>query len=44
VAKARESVQENKKPVRAYECEKCSGWHLTSIPHERWEKIKEKNI
>lgn len=23
-----------KKPVRAYECEKCGGWHLTSIPYE----------
>lgn len=24
-------------PVRAIECEKCGGWHLTSIPYERWE-------
>ncbi len=32
--------QENKKPVRAYECEKCGGWHLTSISFERWEKLK----
>ena len=30
--------QENKKPVRAYECERCSAWHLTSIPHEEWNK------
>lgn len=22
--------QKNEKPKRAYECEKCSGWHLTS--------------
>lgn len=29
--------QENqKKPVRAYECEKCSAWHLTSITIEVW--------
>jgi uncharacterized protein (DUF3820 family) len=32
--------QENKKPTRTYECEKCGGWHLTSIPHERWEIVK----
>jgi uncharacterized protein (DUF3820 family) len=42
IAKARDNVQENKKPVRAYECEKCSGWHLTSIPYEKLEKIKQK--
>ncbi len=35
--------QENKKPVRVYECEKCGAWHLTSIPYERWEKIKPHN-
>lgn len=28
--------QEHKKPVRAYECDKCGGWHLTSIPLEDW--------
>jgi hypothetical protein len=22
--------QKHKKPVRAYECDKCGGWHLTS--------------
>ena len=31
--------QENKKPVRCYECDKCSAWHLTSIPHEEWKKL-----
>jgi hypothetical protein len=35
--------QENKKPVRAYECEKCGAWHLTSIPFEKWEKKKDKD-
>lgn len=30
--------QENKKPVRAYECEKCGAWHLTSISYEEWKK------
>ena len=30
--------QENKKPVRAYQCDKCSAWHLTSISHEEWKK------
>ncbi len=31
--------QDGKKPERSYECEKCGGWHITSIPHEEWEKI-----
>jgi len=30
--------QDHKKPQRAYECEKCGAWHLTSIPFEKWEK------
>jgi hypothetical protein len=30
--------QRHKKPVRAYACEKCGGWHNTSIPHEDWKK------
>ena len=30
-------VPEFKKPVRAYSCQKCGGWHLTSVPYERWE-------
>lgn len=32
--------QTNKKPSRAYERQKCGGWHLTSIPFENWEKTK----
>lgn len=24
--------QDHKKPVRAYQCDKCTGWHLTSKP------------
>ena len=38
IRKLSELKQDNKKPVRAYECEKCGGWHLTSIPYEKWEK------
>jgi len=30
--------QEHKKPIRVYECEKCGGWHLTSMPLEEWQK------
>lgn len=26
--------QDNKKPIRSYECEYCSGWHLTSLPYD----------
>lgn len=37
---AREKEQKNKKPVRAYECKKCGGWHLTSIPLEEYEQSK----
>ena len=36
--------QVNKKPVRAYECEKCGGWHTTSLPFEEWEKQTEEDI
>ncbi|MGZ4056367.1 MAG: hypothetical protein ACXVDZ_18260 [Bacteroidia bacterium] len=39
IKKIREKEQEHKKPVRSYGCEKCGGWHLTSIPFEEWEKI-----
>lgn len=31
-------TQTQKKPVRAYECTKCGGWHLTSISYEEYEK------
>ncbi len=30
--------QSRKKPIRSYECDKCSGWHLTSIPLDDWKK------
>lgn len=30
--------QDRKKPVRTYECARCGGWHLTSIPFEKWDK------
>ncbi len=34
----RDSNQKHNKPVRAYECEVCGGWHLTKIPFENWKK------
>lgn len=42
ITQLRNVEQDHKKPVRAYECEKCGGWHLTSISYEKWEKIKQK--
>lgn len=42
--KIRQNIQEHKKPERCYECEKCGGWHLTSIPYERWEIIKRGDV
>ena len=35
---ARNTQQEHKKPVRSYECDKCSFWHLTSLPYEKWKE------
>lgn len=32
----RQIIQKHKKPIRAYACEKCGGWHLTSMPLEVW--------
>lgn len=29
---ARHKKQNNKRPIRAYECNVCGGWHLTSKP------------
>lgn len=40
----RETEQDHKKPVRSYECEKCSQWHLTSIPYETWKEMKRKAV
>ena len=40
IKKIQKIEQENKKPVRAYECEKCGGWHLTSISYEEWNTRK----
>lgn len=37
-----EIEQMHKKPIRSYECEKCSAWHLTSMPYETWKEL-EKN-
>lgn len=34
LSKIREVNQTEDRPVRAYECEYCSGWHLTSMPIE----------
>lgn len=30
--------QDQKRPFRCYECNKCSGWHLTSLPLRKWKK------
>lgn len=30
--------EDAKIPVRAYECDKCTGWHLTSIPLHEYKK------
>jgi len=41
LVKIKDSEQTNKKPVRSYECDECSFWHLTSIPLSVWkEKMK----
>jgi hypothetical protein len=32
----RETIQEHSKPIRTYECDICSAWHLTSIPYDAW--------
>lgn len=32
----RKSGQTHKKPIRAYECEYCGGWHHTSQPNRKW--------
>jgi uncharacterized protein (DUF3820 family) len=32
----REQEQSHKKPIRAYECNKCGGWHLTSKTIEEY--------
>lgn len=34
----RESQGDHKKPIRSYECEKCSGWHHTSLTIEEWKQ------
>lgn len=33
----KQEEQEHKKPIRVYECSRCGGWHLTSIPYEKWD-------
>ena len=33
--------QFHKKPIRAYECGCCGGWHLTSIPLDDWKKLNQ---
>lgn len=34
--------QDKKRPIRAYECPKCSGWHLTSKEVEEYKKTVER--
>jgi hypothetical protein len=36
--KIRDAPGDHKKPIRSYECEKCSAWHLTSVPIEVWKE------
>ena len=43
IKKIRGREQEYKKPVRAYECEVCGCWHLTSIAHEDWKNLLPKD-
>jgi uncharacterized protein (DUF3820 family) len=43
LAEIRKVDQRHKKPVRAYECDKCGGWHLTSLTLEEYE-VKKKDI
>jgi uncharacterized protein (DUF3820 family) len=38
--KAERSEQKHKIPIRPYECDRCSGWHLTSMTKEKWEEEK----
>ena len=33
--------QSHKKPIRSYECEKCSFWHVTSMPIEIFDELSE---
>lgn len=35
------SKQIKKAPIRAYECKKCSGWHLTSKEYDEYVEEKE---
>lgn len=35
---SRSEGQDEKRPIRSYECSKCSGWHLTSLPLRKWKK------
>ena len=36
--------QKERKPVREYQCKKCHGWHLTSIPIEEWDKAHKRDL
>ena len=38
IKRIKKKKQKRKKPVRAYQCVKCGGWHLTSLALEEWEK------
>lgn len=40
--RAAQQSSSEKKPIRSYECEHCSGWHLTSIPYKKWKGEKKK--
>ena len=34
------TLQDHKKPIRVYECVKCTSWHLTSLEIEEWNEKK----
>ena len=36
----RETIGNHKKPIRAYECDICSAWHLTSMEMETYKSTK----
>lgn len=40
LSKIRDTDQDHKKPIRVYECEYCSQWHLTSMPIETFKQKK----
>ncbi len=44
IRRIQQLVQEGKKPSRSYECKKCGGWHLTSMPYDEWYAIQRLSV